>query len=172
MQVQRRLVVLVVLVASLVVTASASAGIWTPISSGTTGTISAIDYRGAGQLWYTTTSGQILKNGAVVANFPGITLNDIAMSPDATKGIAVGDTGKIYWSNNGGATWSAPAAAIKTYDQTCPISGSGPYPQVTVTDPIVSVAWLDNATAYAIGAPPSSSSNESEIQKTSDGGQH
>jgi hypothetical protein len=172
MKVQRRLVVLVSLVVALAVAAPASAGIWTPISSGTTGTISAIDYRGAGQLWYTTTSGQILKNGAVVGSFPGITLNDIAMSPDATRGIAVGDAGKIYWSNNGGATWNAPAAAVKTFDQTCPISGVGPYPQVTVTDPVVAVAWLDNTTAYAIASPPPSSSNQSEIQKTSDGGQH
>ncbi len=42
-----------------VLAAPAAAGIWTAIPSGTTDTISAVEYQGAASLWYATTNGKI-----------------------------------------------------------------------------------------------------------------
>ena len=165
MQVQRKLVVLIALVVSLVASAPASAGIWTPISSGTTNTITAVDYQGAGKLWYTTTNGEIFKNGVRVGNVPGVVLNDIEMSPDGTKGIAVGDSNKAYFSTNSGDTWAATAAALQTRANA---SCSGASGLVTLTDPLVAVSWVDNATAYAVATPATNDS--SPILKTANGG--
>jgi photosystem II stability/assembly factor-like uncharacterized protein len=165
MQQQRRLVVLGIVVASLGLSAPASAGIWTPIASNTTDTITALDNQGAGRLLYTTSAGKIFKNGTQVGNFPGVPLNDIAMSPDGTKGVAVGDGGKLYRSSNSGDTWTA-VAGLQTRPPSCP---GTPVSPVALTDSLVAVAWADNVTAYAT-AVPGASDNNSPIQKSTNGG--
>jgi photosystem II stability/assembly factor-like uncharacterized protein len=166
MKVDLRLIRLAVLVAGTLVAgpaATASAGIWTPTASGTTENITAVDYQGEAKLWYTTAAGKIFKNGAQKGVAPGIALNDIAMSPDGSKGIAVGDAGTMRRSIDGGETWS-PVTGILTYDHTCPST-----PAAASTTPLnqnlVAVAWADNTTAYAVAQ-----AGGSPIIRTTNGG--
>jgi photosystem II stability/assembly factor-like uncharacterized protein len=165
MQVDLRLIRLTVLVAGAlaVAPATASAGIWTPVASGTSENITAVDYQGDAKLWYTTAAGKIFKNGVQKAAAPGIALNDIAMSPDGSKGIAVGDAGTMRRSIDGGETWS-PVAGILTYDHTCPST-----PAAASTTPLnqnlVAVAWADDTTAYAVAQ-----AGGSPIVRTTNGG--
>jgi PKD domain len=91
---------------------SASAGIWTEIPSGTSEEITAIEYRGGDQFWYTTGSGKIFKRvgGAFQQKYtaPGIVFRDIEFDDAGTIGLAVGTGGRYVRSTDGGETWSLP----------------------------------------------------------------
>jgi photosystem II stability/assembly factor-like uncharacterized protein len=92
---------------------AAAASIWTPVASGTGGTISAIATPKAGEVVFTTTAGKIFHStvGGAFAeaslNLPmALAFDDVAMSPDGTVGIAVGEAGSIYRSGDSGANWN------------------------------------------------------------------
>jgi photosystem II stability/assembly factor-like uncharacterized protein len=149
----RRALLLAALLALVAVAApTAQAGIWTPYASGTTETITAVDYRAPDQLVYATAGGKIFKNGVQKLNAPGVSFNDLAMSPDGTKGIAVGSNATVYRSANGGETWAGPTSlAATTFGHTCP--GSGSYTRNTApTGNLQAVAWSSDTVAWAVGA--------------------
>ncbi|MET0685092.1 MAG: hypothetical protein ABW060_07240, partial [Solirubrobacteraceae bacterium] len=92
--------------------ASADAAIWTPVDSGTTEEISAIEYQSGSRFWFTT------KNGSVYTRQPdgsfarklgptGLALNDIEFQAGGNVGLAVGAAGQVYRSSDAGNTWSA-----------------------------------------------------------------
>jgi hypothetical protein len=89
----------------------ASAGIWAEIPSGTMEEITAIEYRGGDQFWYTTGSGKIFKR--VGGTFqqkhsaPGVVFRDIEFNDAGTIGVAVGTNGHYARSFNGGDSWGA-----------------------------------------------------------------
>lgn len=139
---------------------SASAGIWTPVDSGTVQDITAVDYRGPGQLRYATAGGQILANGVVQHNAPGIIFNDLAFNPSGTIGIAVGGNATLRRSAGGGA-WSAILLA-PTYNHSC--TPGGPYPATPIVGDLTAVAWANDTTAYAVGTM------EGVVLKTTNGG--
>lgn len=91
----------------------ASAGIWTEIPSGTTEEITAIEYRGADQFWFTTGSGKIYRRvgGAFQQEYsgPGIVFRDIEFTADGSIGLAVGTNGRLVRSIDGGDSWLAVA---------------------------------------------------------------
>src|SRR5215216_4463117 len=95
----RRLLLLSVL-ATLAVAPSASAGIWTPVPTGTTQNISAVEYQATNRLWFTTETGGVfrrLPDGSFTpatmfsGGSAGVLFHDIAASPDGTTVLAVGD---------------------------------------------------------------------------------
>jgi len=146
--------------------ATSQAATWTPIPSGTTDTITTIDYRGGGAYWYATSTGKIFKNGSQVATFPGIPINDLAMSPDGATGVAVGDGGKIYRSTNAGATWSAVAGgAITTYPATNCSGTAGAAGALTTN--LTGVSWQNATTAFVVGPDGAA---PSPVLKTTNGG--
>jgi photosystem II stability/assembly factor-like uncharacterized protein len=103
----------------------ASAGIWTSIPSGTTDTISAIEYQGPTRFWYATTNGKIgyrqpdgtFAQGAGIT--PGVIFNDIAFQASGSVGIAVGNGNNVWRSDNGGAGWSKVILPPTTNNDDC-----------------------------------------------------
>ncbi|HTE59751.1 MAG TPA: hypothetical protein VK631_05325, partial [Solirubrobacteraceae bacterium] len=78
----------------------ASAGIWTEIPSNTTEEITAIEYRGGDQFWYTTGSGKIYKRVGgtfqLKQSVPATVFRDIEFNDAGNIGMAVGTNG-AYW---------------------------------------------------------------------------
>jgi hypothetical protein len=164
MQGIRRLAAVGAAVASLIVVAPASAGIWTPMTSGTTENITAVDYQAAGQITYTTAGGKIFKNGAQQLSAPGVSFNDVAFNPSNTVGLAAGSNGNLYRFN--GATWTVVSLANSTYSDPSPCGGSGgPVPHTgTPTGNLNAVAWASDTTAYVVA------SDQGVVLKTTNGG--
>lgn len=156
----RRFAVAVAAAAAFGVAPSASAGIWTPVGSGTAQDITAVDYRGPGQLRYATAGGQIFANGVLQHSAPGFSFHDLAYNPSGTIGIAVGSNATLRRSVGGGA-WSAILLA-NTYDHGC--TPGGPYGPTPVVGDLTAVAWADDTTAYAVGTM------EGVVLKTTNGG--
>jgi hypothetical protein len=158
----RTLLVLAAAIAALLLsTASASAGIWTPQASGTTQEITAIDYRAVNDIYVATANGQILRNGTVQLNAPGVTFTGIELNPSGTAGLATATLGKLYRYN--GTTWSLVNLANTTRNHSCP--GSGFFLQTaTPTGNLTGVSWKDDTTAYVAGA------DRGVLLKTTNGG--
>ncbi|HEV7772226.1 MAG TPA: hypothetical protein VGO48_02920 [Conexibacter sp.] len=121
----------------------ASAGIWTDVPSGTSSTITAIEYQSDTRFWFTTAGGEIWRRRADLSGFQrvhagGAALNDIEFQPGGQIGFAVGIGGTVLRSIDSGATWSTiPAAGI-------PVSnvGDGSGNKCTTTEPLGSVNFV------------------------------
>jgi photosystem II stability/assembly factor-like uncharacterized protein len=153
MKAQHTLIRLAVLAvgALAAIPATASAGIWTPTASGTTGDIIAVDYQAPDRLWYATASGKIFKNGTEQLNAPGATFNDLAMNPSGTRGVAVANAGQLYRFN--GTAWSLIPLTNTSYTDASPCSGGGPLPKTfTPTGNLTAVSWSNDTTAYVTSA--------------------
>jgi hypothetical protein len=145
--------------AALALAGPASAGIWTPIASGTTASITAIDYAGTTPV-YGTASGQILKGGGVVSTNPGFSVRDIAFNPSGTIGIAALSNARLLVSTNGGGTWTTRALTTFNQSPVCASTPSGPVGTTPVTGNLNAVAWASDTTAYVVG------DMEGVVQKT------
>src|ERR1044071_3677838 len=99
----------VAVLATLAAATPASAGIWSPIASGTTADITAVNDAAPGVLLYGTASGQLLKNGTVRSTNPGSSITDVALNPSGTVALATATNGKLLRSSNGGDSWTAIA---------------------------------------------------------------
>jgi photosystem II stability/assembly factor-like uncharacterized protein len=148
--------------------ATASAGIWTPASSGTTANITAIDDVAPGTLVYGTAAGDLLKNGAVRATNPGFSINDIALNPSGTVGLAAATNGRLLRSTNGGDTWTVTPLTNTSYAQSgiCVDSPGAPLPARTYTPSgnLNGIAWSSDTVAYVVAG------DEGVVLKTTDGG--
>ncbi len=150
---------------------SASAGIWTEAPSGTSSTITAIEYQSDTRFWFTTAAGAIYKRNADLSGFhvvraaSAIALNDIEFQAGGAIGLAVGDGGQVLRSVNGGDSWTAvPAAGI-------PVSniGDGSANQCTFNVPLGDVnfvhfagggrAWVGGAERRLATSQPGVASN-------------
>jgi photosystem II stability/assembly factor-like uncharacterized protein len=147
--------------------ATASAGIWSPTASGTTANITAIDDVAPGTLVYGTASGQLLKNGAVRSTNPGFSINDVALNPSGTIGLAAASNGRLLRSADGGDTWAVTSLANTSYTQTTVCAGSpgGPSPKnYTPAGNLNAVAWASDTVAYVVA------DDRGVVLKTTDGG--
>lgn len=151
--------------ALLALAGPAAAGIWTPVPSGTTGTITAITYAGTTPV-YGTASGQILKNAAVTSTNPGFGVRDIAFAPGGTVGVAALSNGRLLRTTDGGDDWSVVNLANSTVNQSvvCASSPGGPSPTGSPTGNFNAVTWKNATTAYAINQ------QEGMVLKTVNGG--
>jgi hypothetical protein len=88
----------------------ASAGIWTEIPSNTTEEITAIEYRGGDQFWFTTGSGKIYRRVAgtfqLEQTVPATVFRDIEFDDAGNIGMAVGTNGAYWRTTDGGNNWS------------------------------------------------------------------
>jgi photosystem II stability/assembly factor-like uncharacterized protein len=99
--------------ALLALPAGAGATTWSQVPSGTTSTITAIEYQSPSRFWFTTANGEIFGKEAG-GNFSlqkaatGIPLNDIEFLPSPSEvGLAVGNAGQVFRTINGGLSWLA-----------------------------------------------------------------
>jgi hypothetical protein len=87
--------------------AQASAATWTQVSTGTTATITSIDYS-TGAVIFTTSNGGIFKQSGStfvrVESKPGVVFNDVRMN--GLLGLAVGNGGEVFRTENGGSSWT------------------------------------------------------------------
>lgn len=152
--IRRATVTAVMAVAVLAMTAGPSQAMpWTPLDSATTDEIAAVEYHADGRIWFATAGGKLFSRppgGAfsLNASYPA-QFSDIAFNPAGTVGLATADTGKLYRTSNGGATWSGPLA-LTSYDHSCP--GSGPNPLAPVTNNLLAVAWGSDSVAWVVSA--------------------
>lgn len=121
----------------------AQAGIWTPLASGTTADIAAVEYQAPDRFWFATKAGTIHRrvgdSFVTEASFPGVQFSDIAFKPGSPIGLAAGANGKLYRSTDAGDTWSLVSLVTRS---ACD-GGS-----VTLTDPIYDVEWTDGGRVY------------------------
>jgi photosystem II stability/assembly factor-like uncharacterized protein len=166
MKVQHTLIRLAAIAAGALaaVPATASAGIWTPVASGTTGDITAVQQIDASTLVYGTAGGQILKNGTVKGNAGGSAINDIAFSPSGTLGLAAANNGKLLISTNGGESWAIKNLANTTFPQTNACLTVPPGRTAAPAGAFNAVSWASDAVGYAIPT------DLGEVLKTTDGG--
>jgi photosystem II stability/assembly factor-like uncharacterized protein len=145
-----------VLMALAPVAAARAATLWSPVNSGTSQTISAVSAPSTSEVVFVTTgsssnirylSGSSFVAASVApANVTGFT--DVAMSPDGSKGVAVGPSGKIYKSSDFGHTWSlATVALVRT--GTCPSPGTT---FASLSSDLYSVKFADASTVYVTSA--------------------
>ncbi len=162
----RRVVGAAALAAAALAPTSAQAGIWTPIASGTTEQINAIDYQSPTRLWYATTNGTIGYRkpdgtfGKGAGPGVGVIFNDIAFQPGGTVGIAVGSANNVWRSTNGGANWTKLTIAAPLNNDDCygdPDAGTSPF------DIAFSVHWAGANTVYITG-------NKNNILKSANAG--
>jgi hypothetical protein len=97
----------------------AGAATWTQLSTGTTATITSIDYS-TGTIIFTTSNGGIFKQSgstfAQVENDPGVVFNQVRMN--GLLGLAVGTGGVVFRTVNSGDTWTQDAP-IMADDSSC-----------------------------------------------------
>jgi len=153
----RRLSFLAAVFALFALAATAQAAtIWTPIDSGTSGTISSIVYQSPTRFWYATSGGTIAYwNGSAFTAGTGITPGenfvDLAFQPTsvpggpgtALDGYAVTSNGDIWRSTNGGVSWTQLAAPSTRAD----CSSSPVIPETELN----AVQWANSATVYLVG---------------------
>jgi hypothetical protein len=155
----RRLMLTVTLFALLIPAGAAhAASIWTPVSSGTTDTISSIVYQSPTRFWYATTNGKIeyFNGSAFVAGAgitPGENFTDLAFQPSdgvsgpgtaGLYGYAVASSGHVWQTHDGGVSWTAVPPPSTRVD--C----SNPSTMVPESE-LNAVAWSSSSTVYLLG---------------------
>jgi hypothetical protein len=138
----------------LAIAAPAAAGtVWTPVGSGTTQDITAIDYQSDAAAWYATSNGQIFFASpgggfAMGANLPGNSFSDIAFGPGGSVGYAVALNGHAFRSTNGGQTWTP--VTLPAVNSNCTFVTSVPVPR------LYGIVWADANTAFLVGGSDTS----------------
>ena len=156
----RRLTLLATLCALLASAATAqAASIWTPVTSGTSSTITSIVYQSPTRFWYATSSGTIaFWNGSSFTAATGITPgeNFVDMAFQGTSsvsggpgtagltGYAVTSNGHVWRSTDGGETW-AQRSAPSTRD-TCSGTSVG-----QIESELNAVQWANANTVFLMG---------------------
>lgn len=126
---------------------------WTPVTTGTTEPITAIDYGPAG-LRFATGAGKIYVRRpdggfALEASFPGRQFFDMEFRPSGDVGLATADTGQLY--RYSGGAWAPVSLANSSFDTNC---GVGPrtVPPATPTGNLLAVSWATDAVVWAISS--------------------
>lgn len=158
------LVVVAACAALLASTATATAGIWTPVGSGTTETITALDHR-ADKTVFGTVNGKIFTlAGGQRKDYPGQAVIDLKLNPSGTTALAVLTGGKVARSTDGGTTWGS-AIQLQTYNSSFDCSTTdGPFALSNLTQDPTAVAWANDTTAYI------TTNLRGTLQKTANGG--
>jgi hypothetical protein len=146
----RRFTLLAALCALLASAATAqAASIWTPVTSGTSSTITSIVYQSPTRFWYATSSGTIaFWNGSSFTPATGITPGenfvDLAFQAGGSVGYGVTSNGHIWRSTNAGVSWM-PVAAPTTRSDCGSSSTTGAETELNA------VQWANSTTVYLLG---------------------
>lgn len=153
-------------------TPAEAATTWSPVETGTTEEITALDYR-ADRLRFATSSGSIFSGPpsgpfVVEASFPGATITEVDFSPSGTRGLATADAGRLYRYDAG--SWSRVDLTDSSYDfpsgfcATAPLVPPAVRAPATPTETLLDVEWADESTAYVV------SGVRGRVLKSTDGG--
>jgi hypothetical protein len=162
-----KLMLIVVFALLLPVGAAQAASIWTPVSSGTTDTISSIVYQSPTRFWYATTNGKIeYFNGSSFVLGAGITpgenFTDLAFQPTSVPGgpgtsglygYAVASNGDVWQTFNGGLSWTPVPPPLTPSDCTN-------HSTIAAETELNAVVWSSSSTVYLLG-------NNSTLAKSS-----
>jgi hypothetical protein len=155
----RRLMLTVALFTLLIPAGAArAASIWTPISSGTTDTISSIVYQSPTRFWYATTNGKIeyFNGSSFVAGAgitPGENFTDLAFQPASVPGgpgtsglygYAVASNGDVWQTFNGGISWTPVPPPLTPSDCTN-------HSTIAAETELNAVVWSSGSTVYLLG---------------------
>jgi hypothetical protein len=157
----RRLTLLFGALCALLASAASAraASIWTPVTSGTSGTITSIVYQSPTRFWYATSSGTIaFWNGSsftpATGITPGETFVDMAFQSTSSvsggpgtaglTGYAVTSNGHVWRSTNGGEVWAQIASPTTRSD--CSTTSTAP-----TESELNAVQWANSNTAFLIG---------------------
>ncbi len=98
----------------------ANAATWTQLSTGTTATITSIDYS-TGTIVFTTSNGEIFRQSGSgftrVADEPGVVFNQIRMN--GSLGLAVGNAGVVFRTTDGGEKWTQESSIMADESDGC-----------------------------------------------------
>ena len=130
---------------------------WRQVNTGTTESITAIDYHSLTQLRFTTGGGSIFvrrPDGSFAAegSFPGRQFLDIAFRPSGDVGLAAADSGRLF--RFAGGVWAPVSLANTSVDHDCPSTPQPPYARSTPTANVLAVAWSSDTVAWATTAAP------------------
>ena len=118
----RRLASIVALAAAILALAATQAGAstWTQLSTGTTATITSIDYS-TGTIIFTTSNGEIFRQSGSgftrVADEPGVVFNQVRMN--GSLGLAVGNGGAVFRTTDGGEKWTQESSIMADESSGC-----------------------------------------------------
>ena len=146
----RRVALLTTVTALAAVGSTAQAAtIWTPLSSGTAGTITSIVYQSPTRFWYATSGGTIaFFNGtgfsAGTVETPGEDFVDLAFQSGGPNGYAVTSNGHVWRSTDGGVSWKELTSPTTLKD--C----SNPSSPVIETE-LNAVQWAGSSTVFLMG---------------------
>jgi hypothetical protein len=147
----RRLTLVGALFALLALASTAqAASIWTPISSGTSSTITSIVYQSPTRFWYATSSGTIaFFNGtgftAGTGITPGESFVDLAFQPGGSVGYAItSPNGHLWRSTNSGVSWTRITPEPSTPSD-CTSATLAPETELNA------VRWANSTTVFLLG---------------------
>src|SRR3984957_1219153 len=118
----RRIAPLLALMCAMlaIYTTQAGAATWTQLSTGTTATITSIDYS-TGTVIFTTSNGGIFKQSgsafAQVENDPGVVFNQVRMN--GSLGLAVGNGGAVFRTTDSGEKWAQESSIMADESDGC-----------------------------------------------------
>jgi hypothetical protein len=139
-----------------IATAQAGAATWTQLSTGTSATITSIDYS-TGAIIFTTSNGGIFKQSGEtfvqVESKPGVVFNQVRMN--GLLGLAVGNAGKVFRTEDGGSTWTEDGPIMA--DNSACDGGE------VALGSVYTIAWVSPSEAF-IGAA------NHQIDRSTDGG--
>jgi hypothetical protein len=153
---------------ALALPAAAHAGIWTELPTPTQATITAIDYQGGDNFWFTTSGAIYKRNGGgwtLQKNAPGANFTDIAFNPSGTTGLAVGQAGIAYRFTGGQWTQVTNLLTYHTPDGWCGYNNAGGYARdLPISEDLTRVRWIDDSTVFVF-----SKRNGSLLESTNGG---
>jgi hypothetical protein len=148
----------IVCVFAAIGTVQASAATWTQLSTGTTATITSIDYS-TGTIIFTTSNGGIFKQSGEtfvqVENKPGVVFSQVRMN--GLLGLAVGNAGAVFRTINGGGTWTQESGIMA--DNSACDGGE------VALGSVYAIGWA-SASEVFIGAA------NHQVDRSTDGGEH
>jgi hypothetical protein len=145
----RRLALAAALFALLITASTAqAASIWTPVPSGTNGTITSIVYQSPTRFWYATSGGTIaFFNGTGFTAGTGISSGerfvDLAFQAGGSVGYAVTDNGHVWRSTNSGTSWAQLATPSTRSNCTDP--------GLAAETELNAVQWANSTTVFLMG---------------------
>ncbi|HEY1715206.1 MAG TPA: hypothetical protein VGG07_20045, partial [Solirubrobacteraceae bacterium] len=121
----------------------------TPVSSGTSSTITSIVYQSPTRFWYATSSGTIaFWNGSSFTPATGITPGenfvDLAFQAAGSVGYAVTSNGHVWRSMNNGANWTLISPTPST-------RGDCTSATLAAESELNAVQWANSSTVYLLG---------------------
>jgi len=142
---------------------------WESVTSGTTDTITALEYQGETRAWYGTADGRFGyadESGAFhvsPTSFPGQEIADMDFSWFSPTGFAVSTSGRVFRTTDAGRNWSDLTASLPTVNGSC--SGAF-FPRAVPR--LTAVEWTYSTSVVLVGGGTGPSASEPVVIRSID----